>query len=76
MALLGSSSDLLLITGFINDVEAMGNEVLITLEKDTTLGRIESSSESRRKSSKRSREAAGRAEGYSRGTPFDSDSGG
>ena len=58
MASLGSSSGLLFITGFINDLEAMGNVVLITLENDTTLGRAETSGESRRKSSERCREAA------------------
>lgn len=58
MALLGSSSGLLFITGFINDLEAMGNVVLITLENNTTLGRTETSGGSRRKSSERCRDAA------------------
>lgn len=58
MASLGSSSGLLFITGFINDLEAMGNVVLITLENDTTLRRAEMSGESRKASSERCREAA------------------
>lgn len=58
MASLGSSSGLLLITDFINDLEAIGNVALITSENNTILGRPETSGESRRKSSERCREAA------------------
>lgn len=58
MASLGSSSGLLLITDFINDLEAIGNVALITSENHTILGRPETSGESRRKSGERCREAA------------------